>query len=583
MRLHLAVISLLLAPLLPAQFAERAHPRLWMDEAHQRQVELRIQRDPLAKAMQQAILREADEILRRRTTEHVIHDGRRLLRESRLALHQILHCAWAWRFTGERKYLERGMHELEAACAMKDWNPSHFLDTAEMALAVALGYDWFHPALTPDQKRMCETSIRDKALRPARKLIDTNIWWNEARNNWAQVCGSGIGLAAIAVQIAGDELSSGLIRDCSDLLSRCNHFYQPDGLYPEGPGYWHYGTNYHVMFAAAVAALGDEAPIPDRLEQSGTCMIHLHGPTRIPFNFSDGKAQVSGKSPAQAWIASHFDNAAQSRDCRQVIARCLDPEDQTLSFRSSPLSLLWLPEKVESAEPLALHAVLRGEQSAAIFRTSWDNRAIWLAIKGGTPLGGHGHMDVGSFCYDAHGMRWIHDLGGDNYNMPGYFREERFTYYRLQNRSHNTLEINGGLQDADCKPCPITDSSTERKPFVILDLSKAYADDAKRVIRRADFNPRTGVTRIRDDITLPEGEVIWRVITDAECEIDGDQVTLRKQGKSIRLQRHGEVGTWSVTEAKPPLEIENDNRDYRDLRLTLPAADSLTIEVEITP
>ena len=49
---------------------------------------------------------------------------------------------------GEERFKERAIRELDAACAMKDWNPSHFLDVAEMATAVAVGYDWLYPVLT---------------------------------------------------------------------------------------------------------------------------------------------------------------------------------------------------------------------------------------------------------------------------------------------------------------------------------------------------------------------------------------------------------------------------------------------------
>jgi hypothetical protein len=31
-----------------------------------------------------------------------------------------------------------------AAAAFSDWNPSHFLDVAEMTAALAIGYDWLY-------------------------------------------------------------------------------------------------------------------------------------------------------------------------------------------------------------------------------------------------------------------------------------------------------------------------------------------------------------------------------------------------------------------------------------------------------
>ena len=46
--------------------------------------------------------------------------------------------------------------ELEAACNFADWNPSHFLDTAEMSTAFALGYDWLYDYLTEEQRKFIE-------------------------------------------------------------------------------------------------------------------------------------------------------------------------------------------------------------------------------------------------------------------------------------------------------------------------------------------------------------------------------------------------------------------------------------------
>ena len=44
------------------------------------------------------------------------------------------------------------MKELRAAAAFPDWNPSHFLDTAEMTHAFAIGYDWLYEGLGPEAR-----------------------------------------------------------------------------------------------------------------------------------------------------------------------------------------------------------------------------------------------------------------------------------------------------------------------------------------------------------------------------------------------------------------------------------------------
>ncbi len=568
-----------------AQFADQDHPRLWLRKSGEAEIQQKIESDPLAAKLHQATLAEADEILDLPTCRYDIPDGRRLLRESRYALNNLMHCSYAWRFTSEEKYLKRAVAELTAACSLKNWNPLHFLDVAEMATAVAIGYDWLYDDLQPAERAMCEKALRDKALRPATRLHKEGVWWSDGRNNWGQVCGSGIALAAIAIQGKDEGLSEPLITKGLDVLVKCEHFYTPDGLYPEGPGYWHYGTNYHVMLLAACKALGYSAHIPPLLEQSGKSMMHLHSPQRVPFNFSDGHAKVSGKSPAQAWIAQHFESPAQANDVRHVLTQALDKNSELkINYRSSPLSILWLPEKVEDNTSLPTHAIFHGEQSVAVFRSRWTPDAEWLAIKGGTPYGGHGHMDVGSFCYDAHRTRWFHDLGSDDYNMPGYFRDKRFSYYRLQNRSHNTLEIGGDLQEPNTDPCPIISSDLESQPAsATFDLTGAYANSAKKVTRTASFDSRNGSARIQDTIEAPKGEVIWRVLTDAECEIVGDTVTLRKDDKSITLKRHSKQGSWSIHQAIPPQKIENVNEGFREVRLTVPQKDRIAIDVEISP
>jgi len=558
------------------------HPRLWTNTTKEKDVHERLQSDPIAQKLHATAIDNADEVLTQRTCRYDIPDGRRLLKESRLALNNIIHSAWAWRMTGKQAYFDRTIKELEAACALKDWNPSHFLDTAEMATAVAIGYDWLYNSLTDEQRAMCENAIIKKALLPAKIRFDREEWWTEAKNNWAQVCGSGIGIAAAAIAGNDQNLTEELLPQCIALVERCKRFYEPDGMYPEGPGYWQYGTNYHVMLIAACQQMDLKIETPDALAKSGDAMMHLTSPTLLPFNFADGRARVSIPSPAQCWIASHHEVDAQSNDIRNRLSVALKSKKQNI--RNAPLTLLWLPKAPEKNAKLATHAFFNGEQSAAIFRTDWSPNASWFAIKGGTPEGGHGHMDVGSFCYDAHGIRWIHDLGSDDYNMPGYFQNERFIYYRLQNRAHNTLEINGKLQNEHCEPCPITETSAdESSASATFDLSNAYAGSAQAVTRSVKFDTSNGVTRINDKITAPSGNIVWRAFTKAACKIDNNKVTLTQDGEQITITRLSNAGTWTIEDASPPKEIENPNLGYQVVTLTVPKENRTSIDIEIRP
>lgn len=567
------------------ELSQKPHPRLWLPASSEKPLREKIAADPLAGKMHKAAMDEAARILDLRACIHEIPDGKRLLRESRLAFHNIMHCAWAWRMGGGEKFRLRTIAELEAACAMKDWNPSHFLDTAEMAAAVATGYDWLYPTLTPEQRAMCENAIITKALKPAKEVYDKKGWWTAARNNWAQVCGSGIALAAAAIAGNDEGLSEDLFDHGLKLVESCGKFYQPDGMYPEGPGYWQYGTNYHVILLAACAPLErrtDDAPI---LQKAGDSIMHLTGPTGLPFNFADGKAGRQTPTAAQCWLAARYQNATQAANVRYALDGALAANHGKASGHYLfPLSILWLPDAPAKASTLPCAAVFRGEQAVATFRSAWDSQASWLAIKGGTPAASHGQMDVGSFVYDAHGTRWVHDLGSDDYNLPAYFGNRRWDYFRLQNVSHNTLEIDGKLQNAESTPCPLTSSNITGDSFAAtFDLTPAYAGSADQVLRSAYFQKQTGVVRIEDEITAPSGDIRWRVITDANCEVLGNQVILRKKDRHITLHRVSNVGTWSITNLTPPTPGENQNQGFRAAVLTVPKADRISLIVEIQP
>ena len=160
--------SLLMHSVCRATEVPRApHPRLLFPRSAETGLKRKLAADPLAARLQAEAMRIADGVLKQRTCIHQIPDGKRLLEESRLALSNILHTAWAWRLSGKEPYRLRAVAELQAACRMNDWNPQHFLDTAEMATAVAIGYDWLYDTLTPAQRLMCERALVEKALKPA--------------------------------------------------------------------------------------------------------------------------------------------------------------------------------------------------------------------------------------------------------------------------------------------------------------------------------------------------------------------------------------------------------------------------------
>ncbi len=560
------------------------HPRLLFPAEREAEVKARIAADPLAAEIQKAVVKRAEQVLKERTCEYLIPDGKRLLSESRKALHHVLYCGWVWRTTGDVRFRDRVIRELDAACALKDWNPSHFLDTAEMSTAVAIGYDWLFPVLSPEQRKHYENTLLDKGLRVVGKVHPKTNWWVGATNNWSQVCGTGMALAAEAVKERNPELCAALMKHGDGLIEKCENFYLPDGAYPEGPAYWHYGTNYHVMLFAAQESLGHAVKIPAVFKGSGDFMMHVVGPTRVDFNFADGSAREAVPSPAQSWIATKFGNEAQAVHVRALLEAFFKKEvggGTTNDLRFFPLHLLWLPEAFTGKFGAGLSARFEGEQSFVFLRSGWSSDAAWLAIKGGTGAANHGHLDAGSFVYEAGGRRWFHDLGSDNYNLPGYFGKQRWDYLRLNNFSHNTLVIDGKLQGAPKEGCPVSAIKQDgTRSGTVVDLGRAYERQAESVKRSAVLDADDGSVRMTDTIAKPVGPVRWAVVTKAKAKFEGNTVILEEGGKRLVMTRHDKAGgKWEEYSLKPKSKEEKQNEGFRLIGFTAPKGEELRLEV----
>lgn len=87
----------------------------------------------------------------------------------------------------------------------KDWNPSHFLDTGEMAMAVAIGYDWLFDELSGQEKQILRKALVEKAITPS--FNPSYNWFLNSSINWNQVCNAGLLYAALAIYEDETELA----------------------------------------------------------------------------------------------------------------------------------------------------------------------------------------------------------------------------------------------------------------------------------------------------------------------------------------------------------------------------------------
>ena len=471
------------AAVLPVDVAQRlekmtpTHPRLFLAAGGEAELKQRIAADPLWSSLQAGLLREADRMLATKPVERVLI-GRRLLDKSRTALSRVLHLTFAWRLTGERKYFDRARAELVAVAAFPDWNPSHFLDVAEMTSAVAIGYDWLYPALDEPTRAALREAIVQKGLITSR----TANAWTRNTNNWNQVCNGGMTIGALAVAESEPALATEMITRALNTVPNAMHEFSPDGAYPEGPGYWGYGTTFNVLLISALqSALGTDFGLTQQPGFLATADYYLHviGPTGYYFNYSDCGRGGQGLEPAMFWLAAQRRQSYLLwNDWPKIAganARRVGSRD-----RMDPMLLLWMaPTETKPTQPPALSWTGRGPTPVAFHRSSWTPDASYVAIKGGSPSNSHAHMDVGTFVMESDGVRWADDLGSQEYNsleskgIDLWNRKpnsDRWKVFRIGTSSHNVLMVDGQQQVVDGQ-APIVVAKTGR---TVVDTSGVY-------------------------------------------------------------------------------------------------------------
>ena len=422
---------------------------------------------------------------------------------------------------------------LSAFAAEQSWSTrpviKSFLDCSEIAVAVALAYDWIYEALSQEEQRAVEQALFRHVIEPAlAAYADRFMLWPKRRDNCALVSNSGILIAALAVLGRHPGASRQLIEHSLASSWRIFETLAPDGGWAEGLSYWSLAMRYAgLMVAALESTFGQSFGLADRpgLAQTGDFALHAVGTFGAAFNFGDSEPRFD-VSPL-AWFAHRFKRPSDARQIDQYDGWYL------------PFTAIWANRPKAKAAAAPPTGKVFHSSSLACFRNTWLSepraRPVYLAIKGGNVSGNasgsssrpedvllHAQADAGSFIIDGARRRWIIDLGPDDYDLPGYFDHGadnksglRWRYYRTQTAGHNTLVIDGRNQIPNAR-APIVGSCIDGEcKWVVFDLSAAYGKPSGSIRRGAALIGRQVL--IQDEVG-PEisGTIAWVAHTTAE-------------------------------------------------------------------
>ena len=585
-----------------SRLTSSAHPRIIYTDADFEAIRKGISGNPVLAEIHNGIIAIATSSLTAADLERKL-SGKRLLDVSRNAEERILSCAYAYKTTSDRIFLEKAEHDIVTVCNFSDWNArKHFLDVGEMAAGVALGYDWLYNELSDETKSLVCRKLNEFAFSPALGKV-WNLDFYSAVNNWNQVCNGGLVCAALAVYEKDQQVAREIVdKAMQSNVAAMETMYSPDGNYPEGYSYWNYGTLYEaLMLTAMETATGSDTGLSNigGFSHTGKYMLYMESPLGQCFNYSD--CAPSAVACLAQWYFAHKFND---------LSLLYLEKDKIRSYRSSSESRL-LPlvayyaykMNIESLDditaPEESFFVGEGLTPVVLVHDSWtmDTSDKFLGIKGGKGNTSHAHLDAGSFVYDAFGVRWSADLGLQSYGtLEPYINlwnmndgSERWTAFRYNNYNHSTLTVNNTYHRVAGEAKIEGIINDNGKKGAIVDMTGPLSNEAAKV-RRTVWMEGDNLY-VTDEITArqdKDADVRWTMVTRARPVIEYGAITLSSANRTLYLKtssstRHRPVlKTWSTVSSN---SWDQANTGYYECgyELTVSKGMEASVTVCLTP
>ena len=502
--------------------ADLSHPRLLLRAGEEVPVREAVARQPEFAALQQRVFDYSAAILDEPVLERV-KIGKRLLAVSREALKRIFYLSYTYRITGDARMADRAIREMESLCEFVNWNPLHFLDVGEMCMALAIGYDWLYDRIPEDTREQIRKALVTKGFEATRSPVDA--WFYTSSYNWNPVCNGGLVFAAVALWDEVPDWPQRIVDKARESCPIALKAYSPEGGYPEGYGYWAYGSTFQVL-------LSHPAVAEDRLLP----FLLICG-AQVPLDDIPEPAEHSyrcgGTTPLYVW-RSGWTSA----------------EDTYLAVKGGSAG------------------TNHGHVDAGSFIFESDGLR-WI-----TELGNQAYYSI-----EKEGIQlWDRSQGS-----------ERYEVYRIGPWSHNILTVNGECPLIRGHAPIVQVWDTPEKRGAALDMTEVMGLQLRSAWRSVWLDRRNNLHVADHVVAQDNPVAVrWAICTPAEARIQDGRIILSWNGfeKVLSLKADGpgleaQPHIWPCN--PPPHAYDAPNPGFRmvGFTFTLPACASRTVEVQL--
>lgn len=556
------------------------HPRLLLLKGEEEKIKRKIESDGFLRRIHRYIIRKSDRYIDTPVQERIFHSSD-MLKTAREIHTRIYYLSYAWRMTGDPKYVRRAEKEMLNACTFQDWNPDHYLDVAEICFALAIGYDWMYDSLSEETKATIEENLFEKGLKsgfPGTAAEQMHCHFVDKRNNWNPVCHGSLALAAITAYEHDPKFAERIIkRSITKVKSLAIPEYGPDGNFPEGYSYWSYGTTFALMFIETLEKVYGTsfgmAEDPGFLK-TPEYILQMSAQGLDTWRYSDCTEDIKNSYPMFWFAARRNDPSLLWGEKNKIMY--MDGHglsERMFKVRFLPSVLLWAAEKpFDGIEPPSKRMFVgQGTTPLAIMRNHFGgDDEIFLGLKGGKANYNHAHMDIGSFVMFEGTTRWATDAGIQDYYSLERFGirlgdrsqySSRWKAFRLSPKIHNIVTFADTLQRVKEKAVIVESADNGDFMYAITDLSKVDGAAVAEHLRGVAMIDGKQVV-VRDEITASDKEmpVRWAMFTPAKVRITGrDRALLSLDGKELLMVVEGKGITMDIWSTEPVHEYDEPN------------------------